>query len=295
MLSLTRVADIGTCRVGATRFCPFSWTSKSFARGACSYRGNTKVLKMENLERLTVAEIVAANWKTSDVFKKNGIDFCCGGKVKLPDICKKKGIRYDVMKEELSKVIQLAQEDDENANFNTMDLDALADHIVNTHHKYLEEAHNTILQYSDKVARVHGEGHPEVVQINRLFHTMVRELNSHVDREESVLFPYIRQMAQVKKGSECVSKTPCFRSIQQPIGMMRHEHDRAGDVIKEIAALSNNFTPPAGACNTFRVMYSMLNEYQDDLFKHVHLENNILFPKAIALEKEIPDPVKEEC
>lgn len=238
---------------------------------------------MENIDDKTVAEIVTGNIKTADIFKKNGIDFCCGGNVNVQEVCKKKGVDFAVVKEEIMNIDALPN----NAHdFNSWDLDFLADYIINTHHKYVAEANELIIQYSDKVAKVHGHHYTEVVEINRLFHAIANELNAHMHKEEMMLFPFIKQIAQAKKSGEPLAQSP-FGTVQNPINMMESEHDGAGDIIKEIAELSNNFTPPAEACNTFRALYAKLEEYQNDLFQHIHLENNILFPKAVQLEQEL--------
>jgi len=238
---------------------------------------------MENIEDKTVAEIVTENIKTADIFKKNGIDFCCGGNVKVQEICKKKGVDFSVIKEELKDI---NKESSNSHDFNSWDLDFLADYILNTHHKYVVEANDLIIQYSDKVASVHGHHYKEVVEINKLFHALANELKMHMHKEEMMLFPFIKQIAAAKKDGTTLPQSP-FGTIQNPINMMEAEHDDAGDIIKRINELTNNFTPPAEACNTFRALYAKLEEYQNDLFQHIHLENNILFPKAILLEAEL--------
>jgi len=171
-------------------------------------------------------------------------------------------------------------------DFNAWDLDFLTDYIINTHHKYVLEANQLVIQYSDKVAKVHGHHYTEVVKINELFHAIANELTAHMQKEEMILFPYIKQLALAKKNGNALEPSH-FGTIQNPINMMEAEHDDAGNIIKEISKLSNKFTPPESACNTFRALYSKLEEYQNDLFQHIHLENNILFPKAIKLEKEL--------
>ena len=239
---------------------------------------------MENIEDKTVAEIVTKNIKTADIFKKNGIDFCCGGNVKLQDICNKKGVDFNKIKEDLNNIGNQTSSPAE--NYNSWDLDFLTDYILNTHHKYVIEANELVIQYSDKVAKVHGHHYTEVVEINKLFHSLANELKMHMHKEEMILFPYIKDLAIAQKNKTKIIP-PAFSTIQNPINMMEAEHDDAGDILKSIAKLSNNFTPPEGACNTFRALYANLEEYQNDLFQHIHLENNILFPKAIKLEKEL--------
>lgn len=238
---------------------------------------------MENIDSKTVAEIVTENIRTADVFKKNGIDFCCGGNVNVQDVCKKKGVDYSKIKEDILNIgnAPIGAQD-----FNTWDIDFLADYIVNTHHKYVAEANQLIVQYSDRVAKVHGHHYTETVEINRLFHAIANELNQHMVKEENILFPFIKEIGKAKKEGLSLSPPP-FGTIQNPINMMEAEHTDAGEIIMQIKELSNNFTPPEGACNTFRALYSKLEEYQNDLFQHIHLENNILFPKAIQFEKEL--------
>ncbi|MBD81514.1 MAG: iron-sulfur cluster repair di-iron protein [Crocinitomicaceae bacterium] len=237
---------------------------------------NTKI------EENTIAEIVADNYKTADVFKQHGIDFCCGGKKTVETVCEQKGIDFTTLSEELSAVFN---EKKPTEDFNSWELDFLIDYIANTHHKYIESNVPLIQEYADKVARVHGHHYIEVVEIAHLFREISAELIPHMKKEELILFPNIKRMVVSIRNNEPVLPAP-FGSIQNPINMMEAEHDGAGDIIKKIAELSNNFQPPAEACNTYRVLYAKLQEFQDDLFQHIHLENNILFPKAIELEKQ---------
>ncbi|MDB3887412.1 iron-sulfur cluster repair di-iron protein [bacterium] len=238
---------------------------------------------MKNIDNKTVAEIVTENIKTADIFKKNGIDFCCGGHVSVQEICAKKGVDYALIKEE---IINIDTPTTGNQDFNSWDLDFLTDYILNTHHKYVPEASSLIIQYSDKVAKVHGHHYTQTIEINKLFHTLAVELDSHMQKEEQVLFPYIKELVKAKK--EGTPLIPAhFGSIQNPINVMDEEHTGAGDIIRQIKELTNNFTPPEDACNTFRALYAKLEEFQNDLFQHIHLENNILFPKSISLEKEL--------
>ena len=238
---------------------------------------------MQVEDSMTVAEIVTKNIKTADVFKKNGIDFCCGGHVGVKDVCDKKGVDYKQLKTDLEKVGVVETRSND---YDSWDLDFLVDFIVNTHHKYVAEANDLIIQYSDKVAKVHGHHYAEVVEINKLFHLIAEELQHHMQKEEMVLFPFIKKIAEIQKSGLTYTPPP-FGSIKNPISMMESEHDIAGDYIKKIAELSDDFTPPESACNTFRALYAKLEEYQNDLFQHIHLENNILFPKAILMEEQI--------
>ena len=236
---------------------------------------------MDTLLEKTVGEIVAANYKAADVFKKYGIDFCCGGGVGLSEICRRKSINLSDLENDLEL---LSNQKETSHDFNRWSLDFLMDYIVNQHHSYVTENIPLIIQYSDKVARVHGENHPETVEINELFHEVSAELKNHMHKEERILFPYIKQMVKAEKNEKPFPQAP-FGTVDNPIRMMENEHETAGDIFKRIAAISDNYTPPLAACNTYRVLYAKLQEFESDLHKHVHLENNILFPKASKLEK----------
>lgn len=237
---------------------------------------------MNITEENTVAEIVTYNIKTADVFKKHGIDFCCGGGISIKKACEKHNISYSELENELSNInngISKAY------NYDSWKLDFLVDHIENIHHTYVAENTPLVLQYSDKVAKVHGHHYKEVLEINKLFHAVAQELAAHMKKEELILFPFIKQLVKANKEGVKV-KTPHFGTVNNPIAMMEDEHENAGDILKEIKQLSNNYTPPEGACNTFKALYAKLDEFEQDLHQHIHLENNILFPKAIALEQK---------
>lgn len=233
---------------------------------------------------LTIGEIVAKNHKTAEIFSKYGIDYCCGGKIGLEEACHRKGINVLQIKTELESVILLAVP--ESQDFNSWDLDFLCDYIVNTHHKYISAAIPVIHEYTQKVARVHGGRHPEVIEIANIFVQVIDEINHHMMKEENILFPYIRQMAQAKKVKTHLSRSP-FGTVENPVRMMEHEHDIVGDLLKKISELSENYTPPADGCTTFRLSYLKLQEFENDLHQHIHLENNILFPKAVEMEKDL--------
>ncbi len=228
----------------------------------------------------TVAELVADNYKAADVFKKHGIDFCCGGGVSIAEICRKKNLDYEII---VSELASLDSEVPESQNFNHWELDALVDHIVQKHHKYVQENLPLLLMYAEKVARVHGHHYGETVEIHRIVQEVASELTAHLHKEENILFPYIKEIIRRKREGLPTLRPP-FGTVRNPISMMESEHDDAGDAFKQIAELSNNYQPPEGACNTYRVLYAKLKDFEEDLHQHIHLENNILFPKAIGLE-----------
>ncbi len=232
---------------------------------------------------ITIGEIVAQNFRNAEIFEKYGIDFCCGGKISLEDACRKKGINVLQIKKELDSV--KSQSTLASYDFNLWELDFLCDYIVNTHHKYVVQSMPVIFEYTQKVAKVHGENHPEAIEIAEIFLKVMDEINHHMMKEENILFPYIKQMVQAKKNGLQISSP--FGTVQNPIRMMEHEHDVVGGFCKKINELSGNHTPPADACTTFRLSYLKLKEFETDLHQHIHLENNILFPKAVAMESAV--------
>jgi regulator of cell morphogenesis and NO signaling len=237
---------------------------------------------MKISEQKTVAEVVTENIKAAHVFKKHGIDFCCGGGVTIEKACEKNGVDYTVLGKELEEI-------DENIssahNYDAWHLSFLIDYIVNTHHKYVEESIPLLLQYAAKVANVHGHHYKEVIEINELVIAVAKELAVHMKKEELILFPFIKQLVIADK-QELKLEAPDFGTANNLIESMESEHENAGDIFKRIAEISNNYTAPEEACNTFRALYSKLQEFEEDLHHHVHLENNILFPKTIKLELE---------
>jgi regulator of cell morphogenesis and NO signaling len=237
---------------------------------------------MTTIDNKTVADVVSENIKTAHVFKKYGIDFCCGGGITIDKACEKKNLDYSQLKEELLKVDDAPKA----YNYNSWKLDFLIDHILNIHHAYVEESIPLILQYSNRVAEVHGHHYTEVLKINTLFNEAANELASHMKKEENILFPYIKSLLQTEIAKEPLN-SPSFGSINNPITMMEMEHEAVGDIFKEIARLTNNYTPPEDACNTFRALYAKLDEFEQDLHQHIHLENNILHPKAKQLEQTL--------
>jgi regulator of cell morphogenesis and NO signaling len=233
----------------------------------------------------TIGEIVAQDYRTAAVFEQFGIDFCCKGNRTIQDACAAKNISSDAVIQQLTALppANLVIEED----YKQWPMDKLTNHIEERHHGYVNEKMPLLLQYLEKVSKVHGREHPEVVDIYELFRECAAELSMHMKKEELILFPFIRKMA----GSNKLTEMPHFGTVENPVNMMRHEHDTEGERFRKIAVLSNDYTPPADACNTYRVSYAMLKEFEQDLHLHIHLENNILFPAAIQREKELMELV----
>lgn len=237
---------------------------------------------MENLKNKKVAELVTNNINTADIFKKNGIDFCCGGGVTIEEACKRNNLSVDQVVEEINSLNTSQTKYD----YAAWPLDFLAKHIEFVHHQYVENNIPIINQYLDKVTKVHGNSSTELFEINSIFKDLSAELTSHLKKEELILFPFVEQLEKAKKNGKEIER-PHFGSAENPIAMMEQEHESAGDAFKEIAQLTNGYQPPDHACNTFKALYHKLDEFEQDLHLHIHLENNILFPKAIQLEKQV--------
>lgn len=236
----------------------------------------------ENIKYESVSRFVTDNYKTAEVFKKHGIDFCCGGRISLKEACENAGVDIQEISNDLEEAVKI---NDSSVDFNRMSLDLLIEYIINVHHKYVAENLPLLKEYTKKIAEVHYDTNPELKDIYELFLGLAGELEQHMMKEEHVLFPYIKNMVDPEKypgGGGCGS----FGSVQNPITMMEHEHESAGETFRKIRELSDNYDYPPHACNTYIVAFKKLEEFEDDLHKHIHLENNILFPNAIKMEVE---------
>lgn len=233
---------------------------------------------------ITIGEFVAHDFRTASVFSKYGIDFCCRGHRTVAEVCEKKTINQEDLLEELTAVMLTVNTTA--IDFSLWPLDLLVDYIEKKHHRYVEGKIPVILQYLDKLCTTHGGEHPELLQIQALFKGCADELTQHLKKEELILFPFINKLEKaVRLGGRL--EVPTFDSVEDPIAMMKHEHDNEGERFRKIAILTHNYTPPADACNTYRVTYSMLQDFEQDLHEHIHLENNILFPTAVQLEGKL--------
>ena len=223
---------------------------------------------MLELKDKTIAEIVSEDISTASVFKKHNIDFCCGGGISVEKACEKSNLNLNEVVNDLKN--HSGKSDVTNLNFKDWAPDFLADYIKNVHHTYVMENLTIINQFSSKVAKVHGEHAPETIEIDNLFTALSNELISHLEKEEAILFPAIKERA----------KNPDYSFDASVIEILEDEHESAGDIVKKITKLSNHFTPPDWGCNTFKALYFKLDEFINDLYQHIHLENNILFPKV---------------
>jgi regulator of cell morphogenesis and NO signaling len=228
----------------------------------------------------TIGEFVAEDYRTAAVFERHGIDFCCGGQVPLAQTCKEKGVDPEQILSEIEAVKNEPVKRGE--NYAAWELPFLADYIVNTHHVWLKENDPTITAYTRKIAQVHGAHHPEVIEIATLFEKIATDMDAHLREEEEVFFPAVKRAATDQKAGQMPAPED-RETIKKSLEQLRREHEEVGDAIHKIRHLANDYAIPADVCNTFMVTYQKLQEFEEDLHKHVHLENNIFFPKAAQL------------
>ena len=237
-------------------------------------------MEQSTLGTTTIGEIVAADFRTAKVFETHGIDFCCGGKVALATICSEKGFDLATIIRELEAVQNTPA--DRSQNYSSWTLPFLADYIVNTHHAYLKENDAQIAAYARKIAGVHGAHHPEVIEIAAIFDKIVTDMTAHLREEEEVFFPALKR-ADAARISGTTPEAKDRDTIRASLLRLHREHEEIGDAVHSIRHLAKDYAIPGDVCNTFMVTYQKLKEFEDDLHKHVHLENNILFPKAADL------------
>lgn len=231
-----------------------------------------------------IGQFVADDFRTAAVFSNYGIDFCCKGDRTVEEVCQKNNIEVDELLEKLHAIQNSSNQ--QSIDYKSWPLDLLAEYVEKTHHRYVEEKSPVLRQFLDKLCKVHGKRHPELLEITTLFIGCAQDMAAHMKKEELILFPFIKRLVKAKEEGKSI-ESPQFATVENPIEMMKHDHEVEGDRFRKIVELTNNYTPPADACNTYKVTFAMLDEFEKDLHLHIHLENNILFPEAIKLEKAL--------
>ncbi len=233
---------------------------------------------------LPVGKLVAQRPVAAAVLERAGIDYCCGGNRTLADACREKGIDPAALLGEVAAEEKNADElqSDIRIDWLNRSLSELCDHIEQTHHAYLKNELPRLTGLIAKVVAAHGQRRPALSEVQQVFAALRAELEPHMMKEERILFPAIRQLEQASEQSVSFP----FGAMANPIRVMEHEHDVAGDALKQLRTLTEGFTPPPNACNTYRVMLDSLKRLEADLHQHIHEENNILFPRAMELEQE---------
>lgn len=233
-------------------------------------------------EETPVRNIVVEMPNAIPVLERFGIDYCCGGKHTLAEACTQREQSIALVLDELKHREQDATAPE--LKWQTALLSDLIDHIVQTHHAFTREQLALIQELAFKVERRHGTAHPEVHKVNEALAIIGSELTHHFFCEENVLFPHIKQLDQ----KQTSVAHPMFDTMQHPVTQMMKEHDQAGDELRALREITNQYQPPADACTTYRAFYRAMEDLERDLHRHIHLENNILFPRALVLESERP-------
>lgn len=234
----------------------------------------------------TVREIAIEVPSATRVFEKLGIDYCCGGGKPISEACVQAKLPVDqVLRDlEVAESSRIARQ--ENArDWNGEPLADLIGEIIRKHHAYVQAEIPRLSTLAEKVSSKHGERHPETVKVNELFSNLANELSMHLMKEEQILFPYIIRMEEAVVAKETVIPSSCFGTVQNPIQMMVSEHDGAGETLRALREATGNYKVPEDACTSYRTLYTGLLEFEADLHQHIHLENNILFPRAISMEQ----------
>lgn len=231
----------------------------------------------------TVREIVATDYRTAAVFQRHGLDFCCNGGHTVAHGCLRAGVDTPALLRELNAVMNAPA--DATPRFDAWSPATLVAYIEGNHHAYVRDALPTLLTHTRKIAEVHGARHAELVHIARVVEQIAAEMTDHMEKEERILFPFIVALAEARRFQRSAPQPP-FGTVENPVRMMEHEHRFVGDAMAEIRELTEGYRLPEDACTTYGVCFQELMAFEADLHAHVHLENNILFPKAVALEKE---------
>lgn len=239
-------------------------------------------------EELHVGEIVANNPKAAEVFIRLNVDFCCGGKRSFIEVCQKQGVDPQ---EVWGEIENLSQGSRPSLDFQNFEVDFLIDYIINVHHTYLYKNLPEIKLFVEKVTNKHGEKYLYLNELSALYVELGDDLLAHLPKEENILFPYGKALLAKLKANEAID-APFFGTVQNPIRLMHHEHERAGEILHRIREITNNYTPALDACNSHRVMLLKLSELDADLIQHIHIENNILFPKIEKLEVSVAESKK---
>jgi len=231
----------------------------------------------------TVRDVALNIPESTRLFEKLKIDYCCGGSKPLAEACASAGVDVDNVMELLAGVKQSDARIEGAEAFQKLSATELITHILDTHHVFTKSEMDRLEPLVDKVLAAHGGNHPELVHVAELFTRLCADLRPHMFKEEQILFPYIVATAEAGDQKRAAPFAP-FGTVNNPIRMMMREHDVAGEIVRELRALTSDYKAPADACISYQTLYQALENFERDLHQHIHLENNILFPKALAME-----------
>ncbi len=228
-----------------------------------------------------VGDVVKANYKTAQLFDKNKIDFCCGGGITIREACIKSGADMEQLLPELKMMVTL--NDPDSKYMDGMELDELCDYIEKRHHTYVNDNIPFLRQKLEKLCDVHGANHSELFEVQELFDATAGNLTTHMQKEEILVFPLIRKMVKLNREGSDFEKI--YEDVKKNIALLDDEHQAEGERFVKIAEVTSSYTVPADGCTTYRITYQTLSDFEQDLHRHIHLENNILFVKALQLGK----------
>jgi regulator of cell morphogenesis and NO signaling len=231
----------------------------------------------------TIKEVVVELPASVGVFERLGIDYCCGGDKSLEDACQAAGRSLREVLQSLEAARSVAKAETEPTDWSREPLAKLMNHIVQKHHSFCRQEVSRLEPLLAKVSQVHGQNHPELRLLQSLFSGLSRELLMHLVKEEQTLFPYIARLEEALTQGKSFPRPP-FGTVQNPVRMMVLEHDNAGAALHEMSTLSGDYRLPSDSCDSYRMLFEGLKSFESDMHQHVHLENNILFPRAVALE-----------
>jgi len=244
-----------------------------------------KFTTMENIDNKPVGQMVAENYQTYSVFESHKIDYYNKGRQTLQEVADAHQIDLQALKDEIAKKKESSTKEDE--NFNSWPLDTLSEYIVKTYHRYADKQIQEIKPALEKASQEYGEQHSWLPEIKKLFDTAAGIIAVHQKKEELILFPFIRKMADAKKINKAFVRPPATKSVESPVDMLTHEHHQQSDLFQKMVELSHHYTSSEGADGVIADSLRLLKEFELNLHKHLHLENNILFPKALSLEKDL--------
>lgn len=237
-------------------------------------------------EEAMIEDIVASDYRTADVFKKYGIEYCCGDNQSLVSVCQSKGLETKNVINDLRVAVRETNISN-SIRYDDWHIDFLTDYIVNVHHQYLRIAIPALKEYIEELNKAHKTEYPYLHDIQKLVAGMSRQFTPHMKHEEEIIFPYIRQIAHAYYSKESYASL-LVRTLRKPIeDVVEQEHELIADTLRELRLITNNYTPPENACLSHRVAFSKLKEVDTDLVQHMFLENEVLFPRAMAMEKEL--------
>lgn len=231
----------------------------------------------------TVRELAVSTPCATRVFEKLKIDYCCGGGQTLEAACASAGLKTEDVWQMLAEADQSQTKSGGAIDFQTAPLSELIKYILETHHVFTKAEMDRLSALAEKVCSAHGQNHLELVRVKTLFQSLCADLNPHMFKEEQILFPYILRLEEAANRKQ-IPNPPPFGTVQNPVRMMMFEHDTAGDLLRVLRKVTSDYTVPADACISYRTFYQALEAFEKDLHQHIHLENNILFPRAVELE-----------